>query len=381
MTIRIDQLIRAIGAALDIVEGELLGASTNHGKRIAALCAAMARHLKLADTEVSAVATCALFHDSALTETPVLALHCEIGQRNAELLPLDSDIEGFVLYHHEHAGGGGTFGKREGEYPLGAELIAIADMLDVENHMQRVHDLTALRHKARHDPRFTKRASSAMLSVLDGGMLEALRDERIEQTALRLIPAWNIDVDGEGLMNVAALAAHIIDYKSAFTRRHTTQIAERALRMGEHYGYTRDENARLYLAAALHDIGKLATPTSVLEKPGRLTDEEFVVIKEHVTHTHKLLRGIEGFEDICRWAGNHHEKLDGTGYPLGLKAPELDFNSRLLACIDIYQAVSEARPYHGERSHEETMPILYDMAQKGFIEPVIIGDLDKVMAT
>ncbi|MDR1143634.1 MAG: phosphohydrolase, partial [Spirochaetaceae bacterium] len=89
---------------------------------------------------------------------------------------------------------------------------------------------------------------------------------------------------------------------------------------------------------------------------------------------------IEGFGHICGWAANHHEKLDGSGYPFGKKAEDLDFNSRLIACIDIYQAVSEERPYHPGRNHAETMKVLYDMAERGKIDGGIVRDLDAVLA-
>jgi HD-GYP domain-containing protein (c-di-GMP phosphodiesterase class II) len=99
-----------------------------------------------------------------------------------------------------------------------------------------------------------------------------------------------------------------------------------------------------------------------------------------VRHTYELLKNVDGFGHIRDWASNHHEKLDGTGYPFGKGADELDFYSRLMACIDIYQAVSEARPYHEQRDHGETMAILYGMAQKGFVDETIVKDLDIAMA-
>ena len=104
------------------------------------------------------------------------------------------------------------------------------------------------------------------------------------------------------------------------------------------------------------------------------------IIKDHVKGTDDLLNGVGGFEDIGRWASTHHEKLDGTGYHLGRDADGLDFVDRVLACTDIYQAVSEERPYHPRRSHEDTMPILWSMADKGFIDGEIVKDFDAVMA-
>ncbi|MCL2182131.1 MAG: HD domain-containing protein, partial [Chitinispirillia bacterium] len=158
------------------------------------------------------------------------------------------------------------------------------------------------------------------------------------------------------------------------------QIANRAWLMGGYYNFDPATRTKTYLAAAMHDLGKLATPNEILDKPGKLTPEEFNTIKAHVKGTYDILSGITGFEDVCGWASNHHEKLDGTGYWFGKGAQELDFVSRLLACTDIYQAVCEDRPYHPGRTHADTMPILQDMAAKGFIDAGIVKDFDTAMA-
>jgi HD-GYP domain-containing protein (c-di-GMP phosphodiesterase class II) len=388
-----DQLVRAIAVALDIVEGQLLGASTHHGKRIAVLATAMGRCFDLKKEELSSLATCALFHDSALTEyiiseqraaDPAMRLHCEYGQRNAEALLADRNVNGFVLYHHERADGLGPYGKREGEFPLEAEIIAIADMLDVTHHLQTVNPgaLPDIRRRVALDAgsAFTRRASEAMLRVLDEEMLADLRDDRIKYTVEHVIPAWLAGVEHVSAFRIAGLAARIIDYKSVFTKRHSVQMANKAWLMGGYYNYGGDSRACLYMAAALHDLGKLSVPSYILEKPAALTKEEFDLIKDHVRLTEDILKDVSGFEHICAMAAGHHEKLNGEGYHLGKKAEELDFNTRLLACLDIYQAVSEERPYHAGRSHAETMPILHDMAERGLIDAEITHDLDIVMA-
>jgi HD-GYP domain-containing protein (c-di-GMP phosphodiesterase class II) len=388
-------LIGAIAAALDIVEGELLGASTHHGKRIAVLCSAMGRTLGLNDEELSALATCALFHDSALTEYILseregkeresnLERHCALGQRNVDALLFETDISGFVLYHHERADGLGPFGKKTGEFPFGAELIAIADSIDVAHHLQRVkpEQLPDLRRHIAGNAGtlYTPFAAEALLAELDEATLISLGDDRIMDTVNKLVPPWTADLDDQVVLNLGELVSHIIDYKSPFTRRHSTGIAEKAWIMGKRYDYDHTRLAELFLAASIHDIGKLATPTEILEKPDKLDNNEFHIIQEHVQHTYKLLENIKGFEQIRDWASNHHEKLDGSGYPLRKKAAELDFNSRLIACIDIYQAVSEERPYHPARDHGATMQILFDMARKGQIDADIVKDMDKALA-
>jgi len=385
--------MQALAHALEMVEISFLGASTYHGKRIAVLCAAMGRQLGMTEAEVSDLATCALLHDNALTEYILsqegreedredFAAHCEIGQRSLSKLPFNGNVEGYILYHHERADGEGLYGLPEGKFPLGAELIAAADMFDVAWHLGGVSSnvLPKLRENIQADTsiRFTSRAGQALLDVLDADMLASLRNEEIANTMRKAIPAWTLDMENAELVSIAEFVSHIIDCKSNFTKIHSQQIANRAWHMAEFYDYDMAKKIQLYLAASLHDIGKMAIPSAILEKQGKLDDEEFAVIKTHAAHTLSVLGEVGG--DIAEWACNHHEKLDGSGYPRGKAAADLDFNSRLMTCLDIYQAVSEERPYHPRRSHAETMPILRAMADKGQIDPEIVRDIDTVMA-
>jgi HD-GYP domain-containing protein (c-di-GMP phosphodiesterase class II) len=315
---------------------------------------------------------------------PEFKLHCEYGERNVAALKLFPDSQGLVLYHHERADGLGLYGKKAGETPIGAEFIAITDTVDVTYHLQqvapeRLNEIHSYIQKNK-GTRFTARSADALLAVLDNKLLLSLDDKKIVDTAESIIPTWNVDINDSAMMHLADFILRIIDYKSKFTRKHTAQIAAKSWLMGEFYGFDASKRSRVYLAAALHDIGKLAIPSNILEKPGALTDEEFKIIKSHVYKTWELLKDIDGLAEICVWASNHHEKLDGSGYPFGKHDHDLDFPSRLIACLDIYQAVSEERPYHLGRSHLNTMAIMSEMADRGFIDASIVNDLDTAMA-
>ena len=96
--------------------------------------------------------------------------------------------------------------------------------------------------------------------------------------------------------------------------------------MSQFYKKPYEEQLKLIISANLHDIGKLAVPNVVLDKPAKLTNDEFTVIKEHSYYTRVILQQVKGFEDITEWASNHHEKLDGKGYPYGLSDIKLDFD-------------------------------------------------------
>ena len=394
MKIAMDKLCRVFSCALDIIEEEQIGASERHSMRVSALCAAMGKRMGYDNDTLLALAICALFHDNALTEYNLserdgalleqnMILHCEKGQSNVSWLPFKKNIDGIILYHHERGNGEGPFHKREGEYPFEAALLAAADSIDVTYHLQRISgkNLTALRDKiaAHADTYSTRSAVDVLLEILDNDMLERLKDENILKTLDYSLPRWEVDISEQSVFGIASFIAHVIDFKSPFTRKHISQIANRAWLMGGYYGYSRQERAALYLAASLHDIGKIATPVQVLEKPGKLNYEESQIMQKHSRNTYDWLGEIPDFGLIQNWAASHHEKLNGSGYPFGKSGDTLDFNARLIACLDIYQAVSELRPYHDARTHMQTMPLLYSMADEGLIDGKIVKDIDKVM--
>jgi len=111
-------------------------------------------------------------------------------------------------------------------------------------------------------------------------------------------------------------------------------------------------------AALLHDLGKLAVPASILEKPGRLTPEEWQVVKAHPQQSEEILRRIPGFGAIAEVAGAHHERLDGKGYYRGLAAETMDQSMRILAVADVYDALAAKRPYRQAMEREDVFRIL-----------------------
>ena len=114
--------------------------------------------------------------------------------------------------------------------------------------------------------------------------------------------------------------------------------------LAQYMGYDSITVQKMYLAGALHDIGKMAVGNEILEKPDKLTDDEFSKMKNHAGYTYLILSEVNDFEEIRDWAAFHHEKLNGKGYSFGKTAAELNEPERIMACIDIYQALTEDRP-------------------------------------
>ena len=209
---------------------------------------------------------------------------------------------------------------------------------------------------------------------------EEFHNDLTKNNTENIVPRKKRDLSDEMCKNFANLFAKIIDYKSEFTSRHSLGVAENAARLSRYLGDDEETVLKMYLAGALHDIGKAAIGNDILEKPGRLTDEEFSKMKNHAGYTYLILSQAEGMEDIRDWAALHHEKLDGTGYPFGKTADELNRQERIMACIDIYQALTESRPYKSGMTHEAACEILENMVQKGWIDGEITEQIKKCFA-
>lgn len=218
------------------------------------------------------------------------------------------------------------------------------------------------------DRLFDSECVDAFLKAFSKESFQDLRDDSFESELWKIIPREKQDLDWETCKNVADFFAKIVDYKSPFTSMHSIGVAEKAALFSKYIGFDSISVQKMYLAGALHDIGKMAIGNEILEKPDKLTDDEFSKMKNHAGYTYLILSEVDDFEEIRDWAALHHEKLNGKGYPFGKTADELNEPERIMACIDIYQALTEDRPYKKGLSHDKACGILDDMAQKGFVD-------------
>ena len=167
-----------------------------------------------------------------------------------------------------------------------------------------------------------------------------------------------LSADEETLDNLCITFADVIDAKSPFTFTHSSSVSQVAAAMGTQLGLKDEEVRMIRRAALLHDVGKLSVPNSILEKPGALTAEEWKAIANHPFYTHQILNRITGFEELAGIAAAHHEKLDGSGYYLGLRGPDLPLAARILAVADTYDALAADRPYRAAMPTEKALGIV-----------------------
>ena len=222
---------------------------------------------------------------------------------------------------------------------------------------------------------FDKECVEAFFKAFSEDNLSMIDDDNLDKMLWDKVPRIEQELSFTQIKAVANFFANIIDYKSPFTSTHSIGVADCAEKMARFMGFDEETVEKMYLAGALHDIGKVAIGNEILEKPGKLTDEEFQSMKHHAAYSYYILSGIKDFEEIRDWAAFHHERLDGTGYPFGKTAPELNTQERIMACVDIYQALTESRPYKAGMSHEKACSILSDMADKGWIDAEIVKNV------
>lgn len=392
-----NDLIYSISTALDYVEHELASISPHHSKRVALLSAVMGRRMGLSQETLLNLAICGALHDNALSEyqqlkaaegrpaTPEsflddLGLHCSIGEENIANLTFYPKVKGAILYHHENADGTGPFQKKAAETPLLAQLIHIADTIDAQFDLSKptADKFTAVVHFVTEQTGtlYEEKVAQVFLSCFDSPDKMYLNLDTLDVELHHVLPEVQQEYGPEALANLADFFAKIIDYKSRFTYNHSSGVAEKAKEMAQYYNWDEEMQSQLYLTGALHDVGKLMTRTEILEKPGKLTDMEFAHIQEHARGTYVVLHPIRGLETISRWAYLHHEKLNGSGYPFGVQAATLDKQARLIACLDIYQALREDRPYRLGMSHNQAMKIMADMVAKEQIDADIVQDIN-----
>jgi len=160
--------------------------------------------------------------------------------------------------------------------------------------------------------------------------------------------------------------ARAVDAKSPWTRGHSERVTGISIAIGEQLGLSVKDLRTLRRGALLHDVGKIGVPSAVLDKPDRLTSEEVEMLRSHVEKGVRILEPMEGFRDALPIVAQHHERLDGTGYPNGLKAEEIDPLAALVAVADVFEALSAARPYRSARDPEFGMRFLREGAGVSF---------------
>ena len=400
MLFNLNEFLMSISFALDFVELDLTGATSNHSKRVCYICYKIGENLGLNEKELYDLTALAILHDNGVSEKSLhdtlLGVnlenftiierrkeHCSAGENNISNFSFYSNVKNVLLYHHENYDGTGYFNIVGNDIPLMSQIIHLADILDMnfdfDNLSNDEHDKLLAFIEDSKNIIFSGEVCDAFFNVsIHKSFWLDLKRMFITNALKNIIPKFSKECSFKEIRDMTKSLSTIIDSKSPYTQLHSSGLAAKAAKLANHYGYNEEDTYELLIAADLHDIGKLAVPNSILEAKRKLTVDEYEVIKEHTYYTRIALAEIKGFENIVEWASNHHEKLNGDGYPFGKYQDELDFNSRLMGCLDIYQALTEDRPYRPSLTHKVAMRILNDMKNDTFIDSKITADIDSI---
>jgi HD-GYP domain-containing protein (c-di-GMP phosphodiesterase class II) len=197
-----------------------------------------------------------------------------------------------------------------------------------------------------------------------------------EERTSALTPEWlrvrELEEEARTLRNSVICAFNqLLDLKDLNTGVHSTRLAEWGTRVAQELGIDGRGLLDIEVAALLHDIGKMGVPDAILRKPGRLTEEEFAIVKKHPEYGWAVLRQMPGFEDASLFVLHHHENFDGKGYPAGLKELEIPIGSRIVSVIDAFDAMVSSRPYRqGLTIDEATRRLILSSGTQ--FDPVIV---------
>ena len=386
--VNLGDYVLAVSQALDLASPQVFA----HSTRVAYIAYRLSSALGLRHEQQKDLLLAALLHDAGIssTEMKMDALefdlgenaqkHCHEGYHLFKDYVCFSNLAPFILHHHNQWENV-TQGEKKGYCPefLG-NLLHLADRVEisisrnqfileqVEGILKKIQSRAGTVFAPSLVALFTRLADKEFFWLdLESGYYNQIITDKIRM--------YQIEQSLEDIKELSAIFAEIVDRKSPFTGKHSRGIAETSKKLAESFGFSPQQCTQMEISGLLHDLGKLSVPNSILEKPGPLNRQEMLVMKQHTFYTYHLLSRIEAFDTIKKWAAYHHEKLNGSGYPFALTAAELSLGARIMAVSDVYQALTEERPYRGAMSHEEALSILDKMVQQYELDGTVVEKL------
>jgi putative two-component system response regulator len=175
--------------------------------------------------------------------------------------------------------------------------------------------------------------------------------------------------------------ARSIEGKDPYTHGHCERLGEYSARLGEQLGLPEDQITALRRAGIVHDVGKIAVPDAILLKPGPLTPDEWTTIREHSAVGERICAPLKSFRFVLPIIRHHHEKLDGSGYPDGLRGEAIPVTARVLQIVDVYDALTTDRPYKKAFSITDALKTMQEEVNKGWWDPLIFGEFERLVRT
>ncbi|HIE55053.1 MAG TPA: HD domain-containing protein [Chromatiaceae bacterium] len=382
LSVNFGNFLLSLSDAIDLASSQI----ALHQMRTAFIAWQIAQSASLPKERIENLFIASLFHDiGALSLEDKIKLHnfekidvethCILGEALFRSSHLFTPAKKIVRYHHKHWYLWES--PIDTPYIFDSQIIYLADYL--ERHIDRnrfiLHQVDGLNEKI----------MSAAGDIIHENIVDLflgissredfwldLSSPRLYSTLLHLGPLRKAEIAYDNIFSIASLFRNIIDFKSRFTATHSTGVAECAVMLSMLFGLTETEGKQMKIAGYFHDLGKLAVPNSILEKPGKLTGDEFAVIKQHTYFTYSVLNTIGGLNHIAEWAAFHHEKFDGTGYPFHIGAQKINTGARIMAVSDVFTAITEDRPYRKGMARKKVETILISQVKNNALDKKMV---------
>ncbi len=381
-------LTLSLSYALDLAEPYLV----KHQQRVAYIVWRMGEYGKIRSKQLRDIFLAALFHDIgafSIKEKKALKTfelddaetHCIRGYQLLSNNFWLTKVAGIVRHHHrswsEWKKKADTINQ---DIVLGSQLINLADYVErlIDRNIFILHQSEHIRKEIASlvSKQFHKYVVDLFLDVSEREEFWlTMNSPWLTDLLLKEGPLKNEEIKFSVLLPVSELFRNVIDFRSRFTATHSSGVAAAGKKLAEVMGFTKRERELLEIAGNFHDLGKLAIPDYILEKPNDLTEKEMLIMRSHVFYTFSILSSVEGLERVAELAGYHHERLDGSGYPFHLTEDSICIGSRILMVADLFTALIEVRPYRSGMDKREVKAVLMDMVRNRQIDENVVKTL------
>lgn len=382
-------LVECLSMAMDLISPAL----ANHQRRVGYIALQLAKEAGLPIATQKDILIAGLLHDCGALAMPDRlqtlrfehdadgpvdqTSHAEAGYRLIKQFRLFAELATYIRFHH-HPWDKGAVRPNGEPVPLAAQVVHLADRIDVLINGNSHILLQRQEIEAKIDRHsgtlfcpdlvetFHRLASRECfwLDIASISMGAAVTDETgFARETLNI----------HDLLDMTGLFGHIIDFRSRFTATHSSGVSAVASFLSRLVGFSENRALLMKIAGNLHDLGKLAIPLEILNKPDKLSAQEFTIVKAHTYYTNRALSNLKDLSEVREWASLHHEKMDGSGYPFHYHGHQLSQGARLMAVADVFTAITEDRPYRRGMSMGETTTVLRDMARSQALDPESVG--------
>jgi HD-GYP domain-containing protein (c-di-GMP phosphodiesterase class II) len=364
-------------------------AMANHQMRSAIIAVAIAQRLGFRSDRIRDVFFAAILHDvGALAPEEKFELH----SGNADYIQRHTSIGRELLKgvaHFErassivglhHSPWRRTVEEAHADLALEASIVALADTAErsIRRGTYILHQDRAITASIRKEGgrEFSPEATEAFLDISgrEAFWLE-LAASRGHLGLEAALPFGELKIPRAEVLGLSVFVRKIIDFRSPFTATHSSGVSAAASQLGGRLGFDEAERRDLEVAGNIHDIGKMSVDDRILLKPSGLNSGESALMRQHSYHSYRFIRESGIGLKVAAWAGFHHERLDGSGYPFHHGLSAMDLGARILAVADVVTALAEDRPYRRGLGREEALAIAKNMAAAGSLDPEVVAAL------